>query len=178
MIQIPFPLIVAIVLPLWVFLRIRKVVRLKRVHLYREFLINIFFFYGCALFVATMRPFTFQLPTLGPRREVYFDVELFEELSNMAEGSEMYQLLYSVGNVVMLIPFGLFLPLIFPFARHFFVTMFLGFTLSFTIEMSQMLFTVSRKGTVDDLLFNTIGAIIGYVLFQIVGRKIVPKKKG
>lgn len=177
MIYIPFPLIIAIVLPIWVFLRIQRTDRLKQVHVYREFLVNVFFLYGCTLFVATMRPFLFQLPTLGPRSELYFDLEPFEELRNMAVGSEMYQLLYSLGNVAMLIPFGLLLPLIFPFARHFFVTVFLGFSLSFTIEMTQMLFTVTRKGTVDDLIFNTIGAMIGYVLFQIIGYKAAPTYK-
>jgi len=168
---------IAVVLPLWVFLRIRRADCLKQVHIYREFLVNIFFLYGCTLFIATMRPFLFQLPTLGPRRELYFDLEPFEELRNMAVGSEMYQLLYSLGNVVMLMPFGLLLPLIFPFARHFLVTIILGFSLSFTIEMTQMLFTVTRKGTVDDLIFNTIGAMIGYVLFQIIGHKVAPKYK-
>ncbi|HLR14779.1 MAG TPA: VanZ family protein [Bacillota bacterium] len=177
MIQVPFPLIVAVVLPLWVFLRIHKAQHTPRFNGYRELLVTMFFIYGCALFVATMRPFLFQLPTLGPRSTLFFDFKLFEELRNMAEGYEMYQLLYSVGNVVMLIPFGLLLPLLFPFARHFLVTVLLGFSLSLTIEMTQMLFTVTRKGTVDDLVFNTIGALIGYVLFQIIGYKAVPKEK-
>lgn len=174
LVQIPFPAILSIVLPLWVLMRIRKAHRSKQFSTSREVIVQLFFVYTCVLFILTMRPFIFQLPWIGPRRDIAFDIYLFEELRNMAVGSEMYQLLYSGGNVAMLIPFGLLLPLLFPFARHFFVTLVLGFALSLTIETTQMIFTLTRTGTVDDLVFNTIGTMIGYVVYQIIGDRIAP----
>lgn len=168
LIQIPLPAIISIALPLWVWLRIRNVDRTENFSGSWEFFVNLFFVYGCALFIATMRPFMFQFPWIGSQKAITFDIYLFEELRHMAVGSELLQLFYSVGNVMMFIPFGFLIPFLFPFARHFFITVALGFSLSFTIEMVQMLFTFTRRGTIDDLVFNTIGAMIGYVLFRMI----------
>lgn len=168
MIHIPLPVIISIILPLWVWLRIRDIERTTYVHVYRELVINLFFVYGCALIITTMRPFLFRFPWVGARAEITFDIHLFEELRNMAVGSEMLQLLYSVGNVVMFMPLGFFMPLLFLIARHFLMTFLFGLSLSLTVEMIQMLFTLTRRGTVDDLVFNTIGVILGFALFRIM----------
>jgi glycopeptide antibiotics resistance protein len=68
-------------------------------------------------------------------------------------------------NVVMTIPLGILLPTIWPEFRSLSKVASTGFCLSLAIELSQLLNT--RGTTVDDLLTNTVGAIIGYLIFAL-----------
>jgi len=112
-----------------------------------------------------MRPFHFQLP--NTLRTFYFDIQLFYQLRHMVDGYLAYQLLYSVGNVVMFIPFGLLMPILYKKMNHWLYIVFIGFSCSLVIELVQAAFTLTRRGTVDDLFFNTVGALLGYLLFRI-----------
>lgn len=82
-------------------------------------------------------------------------------------------------NIIMTIPLGFLLPLIWKQFRTLKKVALSGFLLSLCIELSQ-LFTQSRNTTTDDLIMNTLGAIIGYfifkALFHIILRKIATKK--
>ncbi|MDR2832928.1 MAG: VanZ family protein [Streptococcaceae bacterium] len=79
-----------------------------------------------------------------------------------------------VYNVIMTVPFGFFVPFIWPnFASLKKVTL-LTFSFSLLIELSQ-LFT-RRAVTFDDLLMNTLGGMIGFGLF-ILWQKMFKRKK-
>ena len=69
------------------------------------------------------------------------------------------------GNVLIFVPFGFFMPMASRY-RSCFLTLFYSFGLSFLVEVFQF---VSRVGSfdVDDLLLNTIGGVIGYIIFVI-----------
>lgn len=71
-----------------------------------------------------------------------------------------------LGNVVGFIPFGLILPIISRNARGFFFITFSGFTLSLGVETIQL---ISKVGCfdVDDLILNTMGAALGYLIFDV-----------
>lgn len=84
------------------------------------------------------------------------------------------QMLYSVGNVALFIPFGLFVPLLFQHCQRLWMIVLLGFASSLTIELIQTFFTMTRRGTLDDLVFNTSGAVIGYSLY-IVAKMVIKK---
>lgn len=61
--------------------------------------------------------------------------------------------------------------------RSFFLTVFYSFGLSFFVEVFQLLTKVGSFD-VDDLLLNTIGGLIGYILFMIcngIRRRYVKK---
>lgn len=75
-----------------------------------------------------------------------------------------------VGNVAVFIPFGYLLPVIKRSARSCFVLIFYAFMFSLGIELFQ-LFSAFGAFDVDDLLLNTAGAVLGYLVF-IVNRKI------
>lgn len=69
------------------------------------------------------------------------------------------------GNVVMFIPLGLFLPLLFQKLRRF-RTMLLWVALIISaVELAQ-LFTLTGSCDVDDLILNLTGAAIGYSIFS------------
>ncbi len=69
-------------------------------------------------------------------------------------------------NVIMTIPLGFLLPLIWKQFRTMKKVAFTGFLFSVSIEFSQLL-TQTRNTTLDDVMMNTLGAVIGYVIFQI-----------
>ena len=65
-------------------------------------------------------------------------------------------------NAVMFAPFGFLLPVLWCKCRKWKVTVLAGFLLSLTIEVLQMF--CFRATDVDDLLMNTLGAFLGYLL--------------
>lgn len=68
------------------------------------------------------------------------------------------------GNVLAFVPFGLFISILFKRERHFLNILRMTFVLSLGIEILQLL---TRTGSfdVDDLILNTIGGILGFILF-------------
>jgi glycopeptide antibiotics resistance protein len=81
------------------------------------------------------------------------------------------------GNVIIFIPFGFFLPMASKY-RNFLTTLFWGFGLSLCVETFQL---ISKVGSfdVDDLMLNTLGCIIGHILFSVLIaiRKLGSKNK-
>lgn len=65
-------------------------------------------------------------------------------------------------NILMFIPFGFLLPAIWPTFRSLKKVTIVAFLFSLTIETMQ-LFT-NRLSATDDLIMNTLGAIIGYLI--------------
>ncbi len=73
----------------------------------------------------------------------------------------------AVENLVMLLPFGILLPYIWKPARKWYIGPFIGFIASFIIESMQH---ITQRGhfEVDDILFNGIGFVIGFVIYKII----------
>lgn len=71
-----------------------------------------------------------------------------------------------VGNVAVFIPFGFFLPKVSRWANHWFMVLSAGFFFSMGIELFQ-LFSAFGAFDVDDLLLNSLGALLGYFLYRI-----------
>lgn len=71
-----------------------------------------------------------------------------------------------VGNVVGFVPFGLILPVINRNTRNLFFIGFAGFALSLCVECIQL---VGKVGSfdVDDMILNTAGAVLGYLIFAV-----------
>lgn len=72
-------------------------------------------------------------------------------------------------NVVMFLPFGFLLPVLWRCCRSWQVTTLLGFLTSGIIEFLQ-LFSF-RVTDVDDLLMNTLGSFLGYFLAWLLFRR-------
>lgn len=71
-------------------------------------------------------------------------------------------------NVVMFVPFGYLVPATNPkFLRKWSFAMMGGLITSSVIEGCQMLFHLGQSD-VDDIIANTLGAVIGYVLIRFV----------
>lgn len=70
------------------------------------------------------------------------------------------------GNVIGFVPFGFILPIIADRMRSGFLILLSGFCLSLTVEVIQLWAKVGCFD-VDDLILNTLGAALGYLIFVI-----------
>ena len=73
---------------------------------------------------------------------------------------------YVIENVLLFIPFGIFIPLKWKQLRNPFVCSFLGFCLSCIIEIIQL---ITERGhfQIDDIVTNTLGTLIGALIFRM-----------
>ena len=71
-----------------------------------------------------------------------------------------------VGNMAAFMPFGFILPEVWDQLNRWYTITLMGFLFSLGIETAQL---ISKVGSfdVDDLFLNTIGALIGYIVFVI-----------
>lgn len=88
-----------------------------------------------------------------------YGVSLRGEIINMVE------------NIFFFIPLGTGLPLLCE-KISFFKVILSGFLCTVFIEFTQAF--IGRDGTIDDVIYNTLGAIVGYLLFLLL-KAIFPK---
>jgi len=84
-----------------------------------------------------------------------------------------------LGNFVMLLPLGIYLPLIYKRLRkayNFFVVLLICFLVSVGIELLQLA-TSYRSTDVDDVLLNTLGGGAGFLIYQLIKAIVTPKTK-
>ena len=79
------------------------------------------------------------------------------------------QILQLALNVILYIPLGLFLPCCFRLFERVRYTVLTAFLCSVCIETIQGIFRIGLF-EVDDILNNTLGAIIGVLLYQLVAK--------
>lgn len=72
-----------------------------------------------------------------------------------------------VGNVVMFIPLGIFLPTVWKKMQKFWKMLLTGTAVIVAIELTQLL-TLRGSCDVDDLILNLCGIAVGYILWRIV----------
>lgn len=70
------------------------------------------------------------------------------------------------GNVLLFIPLGFLVPTLFQKLAKFWKTVSFGFTLSLLIETWQLF--LPRASDVDDLILNTLGTVLGYLLYMLI----------
>lgn len=80
-----------------------------------------------------------------------------------------------IPNVLLFIPFGFFIPIVFQKMRSFFKTTSISFALTFSIEFIQ--YFIGRSSDIDDIITNLLGAIIGYLIFQLFHKIFQYKKR-
>ncbi len=90
-----------------------------------------------------------------------------------------YFLINFIGNIVMFVPIGFCLPVLWKIKGRYVILT--GFLISLFIELSQLF--LSRGTDVDDLILNTLGTAAGLLIYKllqgIIGSKfrIVKEKK-
>lgn len=82
--------------------------------------------------------------------------------------NSMVAVINLLGNLFLLFPFGFLLPLCFPGKVKMKHAVGYAFLISMTIEILQFFFLRSRIADIDDVIFNTLSALIGYILYRII----------
>lgn len=70
-----------------------------------------------------------------------------------------------IPNILLFIPLGFFIPIVFKSKRKFYKTALFAFILTFSIEFFQ--YFIGRSSDVVDVLTNLFGSIIGYKIYKI-----------
>lgn len=73
------------------------------------------------------------------------------------------------GNIIGFVPFGALLPIFARSTRKAWKVTLLSFEISALVEVSQLIFRVGCFD-VDDMILNTLGGLLGYLLFRVLGR--------
>ncbi|WP_297632050.1 VanZ family protein [uncultured Clostridium sp.] len=134
----------------------------------REFIKSMFLIYFVSVLWLT---FGFKY---GFSLEFYMNLNPFVESIKMLQVNTQNGLYQIIGNLIMLVPLGVFLPLLYKSCRKAYITTFIGFLFSFFIEISQGI--LGRTADIDDLIFNTVGVIIGYFTYKLLSK--ITKKIG
>lgn len=108
-------------------------------------------------------------------REVYteyrYNTTLFAEVKRFWHNIRIVGIkalfLNFFGNMIAFIPFGMFLPMVNKKMKHMGLVVFLSFLFSLCIESIQLYFKVGVFD-VDDLLLNTVGGFIGYMIYLLI----------
>lgn len=113
-----------------------------------------------------------------PSDELRYNLVLFMEIKRFIQyrhvlGFENF-VVNILGNVIAFAPFGFLLPILKENYRNFFVITFISMFFSLSIELIQL---TTRVGIfdVDDILLNTVGGVLGYIIFLVFNgiRKII-----
>ena len=105
------------------------------------------------------------------QEEYSYNLKLFKEIKRFYNyrnqvGIEAF-VLNVFGNVAAFIPCGFFLPIISRRCKRWYNTILISFLFSLSVELIQL---VSKVGSfdVDDLLLNTLGGILGFILYKLI----------
>ena len=102
----------------------------------------------------------------GVMEDYHYNLTPFREVKRFWKYREqlgIWSVVNLFGNVFIFVPFGFFEPMA-SRSRSFWGTVMDGFLLSFLVEMFQLISKVGRFDA-DDLILNTSGVILGYLIF-------------
>jgi glycopeptide antibiotics resistance protein len=122
--------------------------------------------YAAVLVVVTL------LPIAWVRRPIDHSPQLvpFEGIVGELKNSPVAYLAELFGNVLLFAPLGFLLPLLVPAMRRWWQALAVGAGVSLAIELYQLVWPGVRKPSVNDLLMNTLGALLGFATLELTGR--------
>lgn len=148
-----------------------KKIRKRKIAAYSLFAIYLLYLFYFLFFAELMG-------RADENRRYAYNLELFKEIKRFITYRHILGFravfLNLAGNVIGFIPFGYFLPINSSRCRNFFFVVLLTFTTSLVIEGLQLIFKVGSFD-VDDILLNTLGGLIGYLIY--LGYAFLCKKR-
>ncbi len=149
----------------------------KRTNIKRIFITILFLLYIFLLVFAVL------FMDRSVKDEYQYNLVLFDEIKryfNYREQVGNWIFLRNImGNVAGFIPMGAFWPYVFPHMKNPFLVTLICFQWSLVIEFIQLICKIGSFD-VDDLLLNTLGGLIGCIIYYVwmaVWRKIHARKK-
>ena len=171
MIQISYTSIVVFISIIWCLVRMVCAIKTKRANGTRE--IQLLLVYVCIVVVARFTFFPFSKVDGEIQPLVYESAKVYPfrinwiPFVNLFDYPEMRDILINViGNTAMFIPLGIVWPSVYKGLDTHWKVISAGIGVSLCIEILQLPF-YDRVSDVDDLLLNSLGFIIGYLLYLL-----------
>ena len=158
----------------WLLLRIVVWLRQGRIDWKREAVLLLMYvnlaviiryvFFPRALVNGHVQPLVFDPAAVFPLRVNLVPFALLFDYDNMRD-----MVWNTVGNMAMMIPSGIVLPIVYKELDSFWKVVGAGALLSLCIEILQLPFA-SRATDVDDLILNVLGVAVGYGIYSAMKR--------
>lgn len=184
-------------IPIWMIVRIILIYLSKksRSKLFwgREISLSIFFIYILCVLSVTLFPLLIQFTNKSNEISINLIpiVDTAKEVANITSDASMHNFMIKFwiknifGNILLLFPLGIMLPMLWKKFNSLSKTILFAFCLSLSIETLQLLSgyigNVGRAFDIDDILLNTIGAFIGFIVYNSgikIGKIKLPLNKG
>ena len=166
MVEINEALVVTIAILGWIGFRVYTWRTAGRVNFGREIMVNACFFYLLFVFHLTFFPMNIVLYSYGPYKANF--VPLVKTI-HMIRYINRLVVVNILGNLFLLAPLGVFLPVLAPKFRRWGAILVAGFVVTLTIEIFQYFLAV-RVFDIDDLILNTLGVSIGFLLYRLLAK--------
>ncbi|MEO6229484.1 MAG: VanZ family protein [Ferruginibacter sp.] len=176
----PLLLICLFVLPLWIIVRtVIAAINNKNtgslVNAKKELLLVFFIIYITSVLSLTLAPASlthFNNPHQLRLNYIPF-VNIYNDLCYMFKISyyEVTEIVLEnlLGNILLFIPMGFFIPLLFPTYGSIKKILIICVLFSFLIELTQFLmywYGTNRTADIDDIILNTLGGFLGFVIYR------------
>ncbi|WP_186577299.1 VanZ family protein [Aquibacillus kalidii] len=112
----------------------------------------------------------------GVKGSIDYNIIPFQSIYQYVSGFEKFGLHLLTdnffGNMLAFVPLGLLLPILFSRMRSSRIVTIFSSLLSVSVETAQL---IARVGAfdVDDILLNTVGGIIGYMIFRVLLKSFI-----
>ena len=157
---VPLFLVVALIIGIIAYILGRK----KKVSLKRVILNILFFLSVIGILLVTLLPQIIGaprvlnlVPFVGMYNILFHSVEITVPIRNLGF------------NILLFVPFGLFLSIKKSYLRKTLKNVVIsGLLFSIMIEILQYAFPMGRSADVDDVILNTIGTLLGYIVWEVL----------
>lgn len=171
---------------IWALIRVVLYNKNRKLFLKKEIIYIAFIIYIFCLIGITLLPIVISFIPNDYGIHPVINLNLFDFINSYNYTPNLIFFKNIIGNLLLLTPLGIFLPIIWNKKfRNFKITTLVGFLVSFTIELAQyfeVILGLTRGGRVSDitdLTFNTISIILGYMIFKtFFNKKTLFYKKG
>lgn len=115
-----------------------------------------------AIVVFALRP-----GDIAPGDASAINLEPFRDLRRSLEGGYLVDIALQNlgGNAAMFVPFGALVAWVFPGSRTF-IVLIAALAFSAAIEIAQAVLNVGRSSDITDVIMNTLGAALGFVVWR------------
>jgi glycopeptide antibiotics resistance protein len=177
----PTLIILSLSIPAWILFRmvLRNLKAVHSISYKKELILLLFVLYTAFVLCLTLLP----VPATRVDNPNAMDINVVPVINTVKQSFDMFSrhntfkrlhvIENILGNFIMFIPLGIFLRLLFPkcsLKR----TIVLAFICSVSIELIQLIgrqFGNYRTVDIDDIILNTTGAILGFIIARQVFRK-------
>lgn len=135
-------------------------------------------FVGTVLFSVVLARLTLE-PSAASAGLVHSNVRPGRSISAYLDGTSTVEAVRQLGgNLLLGLPFGVLLPVLLPPARGLLRVAAVTVCLMTLVELAQGALVEGRVFDIDDVILNTTGALLGYLLIgRRLGRAVHPRRR-